>query len=265
MVLFFLPCFARTENSGKNSLEVIFGFADETGRYILVSPWGGACIITSPGEITAALGDCGKVLPVKYIREQKAGTNDDARQTMYNFENTSGYLFEVIKGSAIPNNTYFLARNGSINEQSVVKIQSTNASAVTSRIKDMIEKIKKRKIKNAWNLVRFDAGGPAMICLVEFQGDGVNLLASIVLVQHDKIAFKDYPAKLIGETEAWRADDGGVISPDMFSILFIARSKSGLLFGLCWAGPEGENETVLTESGEKLKENGGWYRYWSPP
>ncbi|MNH90501.1 hypothetical protein D3C73_430430 [compost metagenome] len=75
---------------------------------------------------------------------------------------------------------------------------------------------------------------------------------------------KDYVADY-DPNSTWRVDDGGEVTPDMFSFLFAASTKNGLLLGMEWAGPEGKNAFFLNQTDKALVEleiKGG--RYMSP-
>jgi hypothetical protein len=55
----------------------------------------------------------------------------------------------------------------------------------------------------------------------------------------------------IGENSV---DDGGEISPDMFAFLFAAHTDNGIAIGVKWMGAEGENITILQQTGEHFVE-----------
>lgn len=96
-----------------------------------------------------------------------------------------------------------------------------------------------------------------------FEPYGNNLLMSIALKTADGIKLMDYPVVSDGQS-AWRVDDGGKIDPKLFSILFAAPTKEGLLLVVRWAGAEGENTFFLSEKADTLsKLPWGIYRYWS--
>ncbi|MNN96108.1 hypothetical protein D3C81_2150390 [compost metagenome] len=64
---------------------------------------------------------------------------------------------------------------------------------------------------------------------------------------------------------AWRVDDGGEVTPEMFSFLFAAHTSNGFLVGMEWAGAEGRNAFILSQTDKvviELEAKGA--RYMSP-
>ena len=239
-----------------------FGFADETGTKIIVPSGSLTEEIKDPRAIGLAIGDNGSAVEIGYIKKQDAGSADNGRFTMQNFKNLEGYIFGVEAGKVVPNNSYYLVQEPGFDRASLIKSSRPAENRVDAATIGRIEKEKQRKVKNAWILAAFEA--ERQVCLVEFEKDQKNLLASIVLVQPETISFKDYPAEFNG-TSAWRVDDGGEIRPEMFNILFVARSDQKTWIGVTWAGAEGEVAFILQDAGSQLEEMGERAgRYWSP-
>ncbi|MNN22802.1 hypothetical protein D3C81_1361790 [compost metagenome] len=100
------------------------------------------------------------------------------------------------------------------------------------------------------------------IALFVFEREADDMLASIAYIKGDTVLFKDFPAKY-DESSTWRVDSGD--EPGLFEVLFLAHSDEGLLLGVSWAAPEGENLFVLKETNGVFQDtdlrNG---RYWAP-
>ena len=73
--------------------EFSFGYTNENGSQLLALP-----PVSAPASLNRAVCD-GRLLQVKYLREQPKGENDTGRQTARNFTQTKGALFKA-KGGA---------------------------------------------------------------------------------------------------------------------------------------------------------------------
>lgn len=79
------------------------------------------------------------------------------------------------------------------------------------------------------------------------------MLASIAYVKGEKV----------DKSGTWRIDDGD--EPGWFEVMFLAYSDEGLLLGMSWGAPEGENLFVFKETNGVFQETdlrSG--RYWAP-
>lgn len=241
-----------------------FGFADETGKYIL----------TVAGDMTAednqvskqqlnqAIGENSDVLTIRYVKHQSGNDQDNGRQSARNFNNLEGELFEIIEGMATPDASYYLINGNEFITESLIAIHPVEPQDPAATIKDGIMTAKDRTIANSWQIAALETG--EQIFLVQFERQEDQMLASLVMKQDEKWVFMDYPATY-NESSTWRVDDGGEISPDMFSFLFAAHSDKKITLGVKWLGAEGENITMLQQSGERFVQTGMISnRYLSP-
>lgn len=217
-----------------------FGFANLDGSKLLVDypqeqelKW---------SQLNIAVGHKGQRLKIKLKEKQKEVEGSNGRQTAYNFDNLPGLVYEVVEGKAEPNETYFIVKGSALTERMLVELKSINKEKVTTNMKYEIGKLKKRAVKNVWPLENVKGFGK--LYLVEFKPKGNNMLASIALKTTNGWVFKDYPAKF-NDNSAWRIDDGGEITPDMFTFTFAARTSQGFVIGVQWMGAEGESTTFL--------------------
>jgi hypothetical protein len=231
-------------------LENVFGFPDESGKIIITIPNENGNKIEGPEEFNIAIGNNGEVIEIEFFKWQDANDKDDGRQTMYNFNNMAGYIYKTKDGSLNKNKSYLLTKNTTISKSLLAKLKSTKdiESENDSYKKVDIETIKKiEAIKNrsiVENSLISETTENEKICLFVFEREADDMLASIAYIKGDKVVFKDYPAKY-NETSTWRADAGD--HPGLFEILFLAKSDEGLLLGVSWTAPEGENVFVLKE------------------
>lgn len=247
-----------------------FGFANLDGTKLLVDypqeqelKW---------SQLNFAVGQKGQRLKIKLKVKQQEAEGNNGRQTAYNFDNLPGLVYEVVEGKAEPNETYFIVKGSALTDGMLVELKSINKEKVTAKMRSEIGKLKKRALKNVWPLENVTGFGK--LYLVEYKPKGNNMLASIALKTIDGWVFKDYPAKL-QDNSAWRIDDGGEITPDMFTFTFAARTSQGVVIGLQWMGAEGESTSFLeftkTLKGKNAKKakltelnNVGYGRYMMP-
>ncbi len=212
--------------------------------------------------INGAIGEDGKFYKIEYDKKQNSNNQDNGRVTADNFDNMEGYLYNVLENKLISNNTYYLCNSETINKDNLLTTTSTGVEALDGGTKTQIENVKGRSVQEGWIIDKYSDG--TQILVVVFEPDGNNLLMSIVLKTGDGIKFMDYPVASDGQS-AWRVDDGGKIYPKLFSFLFTAPTKEGLLTVICWAGAEGENVIFLIESADSLNKLPLQIsRYWSP-
>ncbi|WP_433943135.1 hypothetical protein [Paenibacillus sp. SN-8-1] len=233
-----------------------YSFADRTGKY-LISFTGNQNM-----NLNKAIGEGGKILDVKFIKKQSRSDKDDGRQWANNFDNLDGLIFEVVGGKASPNQTYYLVDDRKMNINAVIPVTSEVKSGVEDSVKQSIQKLKTLQIEKIWEIGH--VGQDNQIYLVQFKKKGKKVTASIILKHGSQMVTKDYVADY-DPNSTWRVDDGGEVTPDMFSFLFAASTKNGILLGMEWAGAEGKNAIFLNQTDKALVEleiKGG--RYMSP-
>lgn len=248
-------------------LAPVFGFADETGDYILITreDEGNDARMKS---LDTAIGNGGQVLKVKLERWQTGSGDSNGRELANNIPNLSGYLFKVDGSKAEPDKTYYLADSATFPKSALLEVHPADPAgpqlAASDPLRERIAGLKKREIHTAWKLAAL--GGDSQLYLVQFAREGQSMLFSLILEQGGKLTFMDYPAETEnGEYSVWRVDDGGEATPEMFSVLFAAQTADGLLLGLNWRGAEGVNTFFLSQQGEVFKGLDIEYgRYTSP-
>ncbi|GGF71581.1 hypothetical protein GCM10010912_15870 [Paenibacillus albidus] len=248
------------------TLQSTLGFGDTTGKRILITD--GAGKEQQMSKLTLAVGHNGQTLKVKYLNWQPASEDNTARETAVNIPNLSGYLYAVEEGAAAPNETYYMADDSVFDVEALVSVtpaaKDTEAPAVDEAIGSTIATAKGREILRIWKLA--DLGTEGEVYVTQFVRDGNDMLFSIVLKSGEDYTYMDYPAVIQGdEYSVWRVDDGGEITPEMFSVLLAARTEQGILLGLNWWGAEGVSTFFLNQDGEQFKELDIQYgRYISP-
>lgn len=264
-----VPSSPSTVTPDNNLLDVskltnTFGFASEEGTHLIIVDQQEETSEENikPQQLNQAIGMNGSIVKIKHVKHQAKSNGDDGRHTANNFNNLEGELFEVIGPAAVPDASYYLMDETKFNTHSLLSIQPVEPQEPAASITDEILVARNRTIEHSWLLATMDAGQD--IFLVQFERQGDQMLASLVMRDGDKWTYMDYPAAY-DASSTWRVDDQGEISPGMFSFLFAAQSDSGIVLAVKWMGAEGENITVLKQSGDRFTEMDiSASRYMSP-
>lgn len=247
--------------------ENVFGFADASEKKLITLPNGNDSL-KNPEEFNVAIGNNGEFINIRFIKEQEPNDKDNSRQSITNFDNMKGYIYEAQDGQLAKDKTYMLSKDTTIKKDALVKLVSTkNANSASNYYKSVktetikkIEALKNKKVKDSQLLAETEDEGK--ICLFVFERDGDDMLASLSYIKGDKVIIKDYPAKY-NENSTWRIDAGD--DPGFFEVMFLAESTDGLLLGLTWGAPEGETAYILKEENGVFQETDlACSRYWAP-
>lgn len=247
-------------------LENVFGIADESGKRLITLP--GEAPVEHPEEFDIAVGNNGEIAELAFAKQQAANDKDNGRQTMYNFDNMAGNIYEVKNGELVQNQTYLLTKKATMDKNTLIGLQDTQDRSsqmpaykkVDGATIQKVEAVKERKIVQSSLLAETAEG--AKICLFVFERRAEDMLASIAYIKEDEIVFKDYPA-VYNESGTWRVDAGD--DPGWMEVMFLAQSDEGLLLGMSWGAPEGEVTFILKAVNGVFEETGlGSGRYWSP-
>lgn len=256
------------------SLNASFGFADSTGKRILAAGEDDSKLAEMK-SLNRAVGQGGQLLTVRFEKWQHGTANSNGRDLANNFANLSGYVFTVEEGSrAASDETYYLADSAVFAPGSLLTVEpaadKSQQLGADHPVRKEIFARKQRKIQSIWKLADLsassDPSGELHLYLVQFARQDKNMLFSLVLQKNAELSFTDFPA-VIQEDEysVWRVDDGGEILPEMFSLLFAARTVTGVAIGINWWGAEGVNSFFLLHQGTDLMEMDVRYnRYTSP-
>ena len=226
-----------------------FGFTDGAGQTILIPK-----LSTLPQDleaVTLAVGEYGNILTVEYAGFQEGSRADTCRMTPDNFENIGGHLYTVTEGTAAPGETYYMLDPNTFPQELLMPVAKGDHSAAKEALVTTLAEQTGRSVQGSWLLGTI--GGDSPVYLVLFAPQGEDLLASIAVHTPEGVLRRDYPASRNGST-AWRVDDSGTMTPELFQILFAAKADDGLLLGMTWLGSEGETTLLLKQSEGALEE-----------
>lgn len=236
--------------------EFSFGFSNDDGTKILALP-----PVSSPASITKAVCD-GRLLDVKFLREQPKGEKDTGRQTARNFAQVKGSLFKLTKGNSPADALCLLGTNATFAKRKLLPI-ATETGDCDEKISAVAAELTKRKVTKCISTGSLTDG---RLSFASYEVEGSSALAAVVLTQESgKHAVRKFPATWErGAPSCWRADDGCEFDASSYRVAFAMSGPAGLELYALWAGAEGENAEVLRVKGSELKVVANASRYWSP-
>ena len=233
-----------------------FGLVDQSGtRLLLIHN------LSQPELLKTALCSGGRRFPVQFERRQVEREGHNGRQTPYNFDNLAGSVFSLLTGKADREATCFLAGGPLLAGSRVLGVAAPVGSGACVQ-RDRFGTLRGRRVVHCWPIARLAPG--KQIALLEFERREKDALASLVFVDGTRAMFADYPAEFRGAGEdLWRADDGGVLSPEGFDIVYALQRGGWHALGIAWSGSEGQSLSLwISERSERFTKaiNDYWYQ-----
>lgn len=188
-----------------------------------------------------AVGENGNVFQIEYDTYQERGQNDNGRQTMRNFDNQSGCIYNVVNAVADSEETYLLLTKEEYENIRVLqKVGNAEMSVASEELLAQCTKLAGRKAKNGWNLTEYQNG--IKISMVEFESIGKDLLAWMVLEDGETLRYCEFPATLSDdEYTGWRLGDCGNLDVQNFYVLSTVQNSQGTVVYIGWYDEEGES------------------------
>lgn len=221
-----------------------FGFPDPSGTRLLT-----VSALLQPAMLHTALCNGGRRFPVQFERRQAEREGHNGRQTPYNFDKLAGNVFTVLQGKIEISASCFLASDRLLSSATLLPAElPVESSECDPDIRHRLASSRSRHVVNCWPIARLPAD--RRLVLVEFARHDKDALASVVLIDRDRIIFADYPAVFRGEGEdLWRVDDGGVLSAEGFQVVFLLQRGTFYALGVNWSGGEGASLAVFVSNG----------------
>jgi hypothetical protein len=262
-----------------------FGYIDATASRLLMLQGDEQPTAVQAQVITTAVCSEGRQTLLRYVRFQNGTSNSTGRQNAGNLENDEGHLFAVA-GPARPGDTCLLLPSGYLSRYPLVSNEYPQAERRQLRdayqkadtlvhlapfqapgdfartTVERIEREKTRKVRLYWLLHR--AGASQQIAIVEFDPEGNNMLASLVLADSERLSFFDMPAEQKDGGSCWRVDDGCRLHPEEMEVPAVLGAAGETLVFYTSRGPEGQNIRLLQSTGGALVEIKRAYRYQAP-
>lgn len=235
---------------------LLFGFYDKSGYRILVLGGGQTPFAMKKPQAILPLN---QNLPVTYETTQTREAGSSGRQTAANFDRLAGHVLRS-QAPGIPNQSVLLAEDTFWADRQLISGEKAQPPLAPLQLQQ-IEALRQRAVEQTWGLLQANDG--TQLHLVLFQRDGDQALASLVLLLPDRILFRDFPATYRGNS-TWRVDDGGLILPIQFRILYLGRIKGRVELAYEFLGAEGILIDFVTEDKGFLVQTARASRYTSP-
>lgn len=232
-----------------------FGLPDQRGGRLLVIP-----DVARPELLKAAICSGRGRVAVRFDRYQVERAND-GRQTGRNFDQLAGSVYTILGNPVDPDAACFLPGAALLEGSTILSIAPPDGLGACLQ-RDRFATLRDRPVVRCWPLARL--ASEQQIALVEFERRGKDALASLVLVDGSRAMFADFPAEFRGAGEdLWRADDGGVLTPEGLQIVCALQRGRGYVLGTAWQGAEGRVLSLwISEGSERFTKviNDYWYQ-----
>ncbi|MDQ3111795.1 MAG: hypothetical protein M3R17_18055 [Bacteroidota bacterium] len=252
-----VPEFQSGNSDSLDAKGIEFGFCNTQGNKVLLladslPKNSGFSVIDADREISVLMA---------FRKKQIATSEDNGRQTEYNFENCDGYLFEIKGRPADSKNSVVFLSPEFLTGRTYFKVTDVASKQLPAEIRSRVEADKNRKIKNFRCLTSIDKN--RSVYIFEFEAKKDSALAALAYITPDKIVYENFPAKY-DETSTWRVDDGGQFGVEYFELLAVFEKDGRIELVTDWPGAEGYATSYLRENGATFKELKSCSRYTAP-
>lgn len=233
-----------------------FGLPDQSGARLLL-----IAHLARPEILKTALCSGGHRLTIQFERGQAGRDSGSGRATPARFDELAGNVFTVLAGQVDRDATCFLASEPFLAGSTLLSVTAPGGSGACVQ-RGRFATLRDRPVIHCWPIARMAPG--KQVALLEFGRRGKEALASLVFVDGSRTIFADYPAEFRGEgQDLWRADDGGVLSPEGFEIVSALQRGDWYALAIAWRGAEGQSLSLwISERNEWFTEviNDYWYQ-----
>jgi hypothetical protein len=227
-------------------------------------------LLASAPAIRTALCAGGISHPTTFERRQLADGKGNGRQHSYQFEHLDGLVFRVNDGATLPEHeACFLASDAFAKSLTVVPVVSLTRKSwppetpeCSASLTKEIASRRKRAVAQCWAIAESPSKPVLQVVLVEFARQGKDALASLVVVDGRTTVFADQQGDASRTGSVWRVDDGGVLNPAPFQVVFLARRGGAWVFAVSWRAAEGESLMLFESNGDTFRQllQESWYQ-----
>lgn len=223
-----------------------FAFPDESGTRLLTTSG-----LMQPTMLHTALCSGGGRFPVQFESRQAEREGHNGRETSYNFDNLAGAVYKVLKGKLDSGASCFLISDVLLSSAAVLPAQRPEASGQCDTVvRRRLASSRSRDLVNCWPIARLPE--ERLIVLVEFARRDKDALASVVVIDGERMIFADYPRVFRGQGQTlWRVDDEGILRADGFRVVFLVQRGDSYALGVDWLGDEGDSLSVFISDGDR--------------
>lgn len=237
--------------------EFSFAFSNGDGTQLL-----GLEPLTAPSDLNKVACD-GRVLEVKYVREQPAGAKDTGRQTARNFAQVKGSVFRPVKGRLPVDTVCLLGTTKAFSKRTLEAVTQQADERCDANTEALMAGLEKRKVAQCSATGTVKDG---RLTFAKYEVEKDSALATVALLpKTGSPVVRRFPAKWEKDTPScWRADDGCEFDSTNYRVAFVMRGPAGFELFARWGGPEGENVELLRVTEGELKVIASSNRYWAP-
>jgi hypothetical protein len=245
-------CFTGLVITGGAQIRDLPGATDSHGGFALPDQRGGRLLqvreTARPERSRTALCSGGRRVGVQFDRRQVERAND-GRQTGANFDTLAGSVYIVLGDAVDLDATCFLPSETLLAGSAMLSVAAPDGpGACLQRARFATQR--DRPVVRCWPLARL--ASEKHVALLEFERRGKDALASIVVVDGSRTMFADLPAEFRGAREdLWRADDGGVLTPDGLQIVCVLQRGDWYALATAWQGAEGRVLSLWISEGSQ--------------
>ena len=224
-----------------------FAFADPSGtRLLSVSG------LPRPGVFRTALCTGGRRFSVRFERRQAAQEGNDGREWSGNFDKLAGDVFAVADGRIDKDASCFLPSDALLSEAIVLPATApAGRGECDANLRGRLDSSRNRQVAGCRVVAHLPED--RSLVLAEFVRQDKDALASVVLIDRERLVFADYHAEYRGQGESlWRVDDGGALDLSAFDLVFLLQRGKLYALGIAWSGAEGLNLSAFVSSGGPL-------------
>jgi hypothetical protein len=256
-----------------------FAFPDRAGTRLMLLGDSGrsspddppfAEVLTAAPTIRTAYCAGGASHPVAFERRQKADGRGSGRQQSYQFDHLDGLVFKVSDAARLPeHDACFLTSEAFASSLTVIPVVSLTRKswppetpACSASLTQEIVSRRKRAVAQCWAIAESPARAGMQVVLVEFARQGNDALASLVVVEGRTAVFADQPGDASRTDSVWRVSDGGVLHPEAFKIVLLAKRPSRLVLAVHWEAEEGSVLMLFESDGDTFRRllQESWYQ-----
>jgi hypothetical protein len=204
-------------------------------------------LLGAAGTIRIALCTGGASHPIAFERRQLADGKGNGRQHSWQFEHLDGLVFKVTDAARLAEHEpCFLAADVFARSLTVVPVVSLTRkgwppetpACKATLVKEIVSR-RQRAVTNCWTIAESPAQAGLQVVLVEFARQGNDALASLAVVEGRTMVFGDQRGDASRTDSVWRVSDGGMLHPEAFTIVFVAKRAGRLVLAVHWQAEEG--------------------------
>lgn len=177
-----------------------FGFADSTGKRVVVCGDSADFKISEPRLITKVIGPGGSVFSLEPLKYRKQSPQSNGRQNYFNFDYCGGYYSQLIKGKLEKGASCLLVSEDFLRQWRIIKFKF-EAADLRERVKcnpaaiSVFEKAKRVKVSDSIELAKY---GTSQLCLFMFKKpSSQEFIGNMVLMVNNVIVAEDNPGNKV--------------------------------------------------------------------